>query len=390
MQRPSLRTGGLLSAAALILAIGGAPLLVSGADHLDAPALGHTSSGSNVDLISTHGDRDINDVYVFNNVARTRTVFAMTTNPAVNVPTIDAMANFGTNVRYVINVDRTGDAVQDLAFVWRFGAAGANGQPYGVWRYSGANARSLAHGVKIGSGWTGGTGIGSAIGDAKVFAGVRADPFFFDLLGFLGTVLGVGSTQLGTGPDIFAGLNTNAVVLEVPNDSIGATNIGVWGSTSYWDNGSWHKADQVGRPAISTVFNNKYVAGAAVGAQKDLFNTTSPSQQNSSSLPFHGNVKATLMNINALLGLTSPPFNCTDYDDATAEFVTNYLLPDVITYKVGSVADGATFPFNGRALAADVIDAELAATTNGCVTSDGVDSSGHTYLPSFPYLGVPN
>src|SRR5258708_3186911 len=119
MQRPSLRTGGLLATAALVMAVGGAPLLVSGADHLDAPALGHTSSGSTVDLVSTHGDRDINDVYVFNNAARTRTVFAMTTNPAVNVPTIDDMANFGTNVRYVINVDRTGDAVQDLAYVSR-------------------------------------------------------------------------------------------------------------------------------------------------------------------------------------------------------------------------------------------------------------------------------
>jgi len=387
MQRPSLRTGGLLGAAALILAIGGAPLLVSGADHLDAPALGHTSSGSSVDLLSTHGDRDINDVYVFNNAARTRTVFAMTTNPAVNVPTVDAMANFGTNVRYVINVDRTGDAVQDLAFVWRFGAAGPNGQPYSVWRYTGANARSLAHGVQIGSGWTGGTGIGTAKGNAKVFAGVRADPFFFDLLGFLGTVLHVGTAQLGncgsSNCDFFAPLNTNAMVLEVPNDSIGATNIGVWGTTSYWENGAWHKADQMGRPAINTVFNNKYVAGANVGAQKDLFNTTPPSQQNSSSLPFHGNIVGTLENINAILGT-----GCADYNATTANAIANILLPDMLTYKVGSKADGTVF--NGRALSDDVIDAELGVTTNGCVTSDNANASGHTYLSSFPYLGVPN
>ncbi|HYK96005.1 MAG TPA: DUF4331 family protein [Candidatus Dormibacteraeota bacterium] len=387
MQRPSLRTGGLLGAAALILAIGGAPLLVSGADHIDAPALGHTSSGSSVDLLSTHGDRDINDVYVFNDAARTRTVFAMTTNPAVNVPTVDAMVNFGTNVRYVINVDRTGDAVQDLAFVWRFGAAGPNGQPYSVWRYTGANARSLAHGVQIGSGWTSGTGIGTARGNAKVFAGVRADPFFFDLLGFLGTVLHVGSAQLGncgsSNCDFFAPLNTNAMVLEVPNDSIGATNIGVWGTTSYWESGAWHQADQMGRPAINTVFNNKYVAGANVGAQKDLFNTTPPSQQNSPSLPFHGNIVGTLENINGLLGT-----GCADYNATTANAIANFLLPDVLTYKVGSKADGTVF--NGRALSDDVIDAELGVTTNGCVTSDNANASGHTYLSSFPYLGVPN
>ena len=391
MKRPSLKSGALLAAAALTLALGGAPLLTAGADHLDAPALGHASSGSSVDLVSTHGDRDINDVYVFNNAAQTRTVFAMTTNPAVNVPDIDPMANFGTNVRYAINLDRNGNAVQDLAFVWRFGAADGDGaQSYTVTRYSGKNALTLKSGLVVGWGSTGDSGIGTAKDGATVFAGVRADPFFFDLLGFLGTVLGVGDTQLGTGPDIFAGLNTNAVVIEVPNDSIGGSNIGVWGTTSYWEGGSWHKADQMGRPAINTVFNNKYVGGGSTGAQKDLFNTTPPSQQNSSALPFHGNVKATLMNINGLLGLTADPYNCTDYDDATAEFITNYLLPDVITYQVGSVADGASFPFNGRALAADVIDAELAATTNGCVTSDGVDASGHTYLTTFPYLGVPN
>jgi hypothetical protein len=393
MQRPSLRTGGLLAAAALILAVGGAPLLVSGADHLDAPALGHTSIGASVDLLSTHGDRDINDVYVFNNAAKTRTVFAMTTNPAVNVPTVDGMANFGTNVRYVINVDRTGDAIQDLAYVWRFGNAGANGQPYTVWRYTGANARSLAHGVQVGSGWTGGTGIGTAKGDAKVFAGVRADPFFFDLLGFLGTVLGVGTSQLGVCPpvngvidcDFFAPLNTNAMVLDVPNDSIGATNIGVWGTTSFWEDGAWHKADQMGRPAISTVFNNKYVSGggANTGIQKDLFNTTPPSQQNSSSLPFHGNVVGTLMNINGIL-----KDKCADYDSTTANAIANFLLPDVLTYQVGSNADGTAF--NGRALSDDVIDAELNVTTNGCVKSDNADASGHTYLPSFPYLGVPH
>jgi len=309
----------------------------------------------------------------------------MTTNPAVNVPSIDGMADFGTNVRYVINVDRNGDNVQDLAYVFRFGAASNGAQSYTVWRYSGVNARSFAVGTKIGWGSTGGSGIGSATGSAKVFAGVRADPFFFDLLGFLGTVLGVGTTQLGTGGDTFANLNTSAMVIEVPNDSIGGSNIGVWGTTSYWASGAWHKADQMGRPAINTVFNNKYVSGcsACTGQQKDLFNQTPPSQQNSSTLPFHGNIVGTLENINGILN-----DGCADYDATTANAIANFLLPDVLTYKVGSKADGTAF--NGRALSDDVIDAELAVTTNGCVTSDNSDASGHTYLSSFPYLGVPN
>jgi Domain of unknown function (DUF4331) len=384
MQRPSLRHAGLLTAAGLTLALGGAPLLTTGADHLDAPALGGlTNMSGDFAPHSDHGDRDINDVYVFQGRNASRTVLAMTTNPAVNVPSVDPFTYFGTNVRYVINVDRTGDARQDLAYVWRFGAANASGaQSYVVTRYTGSNARSLRQGIKIASGSTGGSGISAGRGSAKVFAGVRSDPFFFDLTGFVGTVFGVGTDNLGDNPtDFFTPLNTNAVVIEVPDDAIGATNIGVWGSTSYWNGSAWVAADQMG-PAINTVFNTSLV-DAGAGTTKNQFNTTPPSQQRTAfGGKFRTNVITTLMNINAALGLP-----CDDYDAATAAFLANILLPDVITYDTSTAANGEAL--NGRALADDVIDAELGITTNGCVTSDGVGAHGD-YQSSFPYLGVPH
>ena len=385
MQRPSLRSAGLLTVAGLTLALGGAPLLTTGADHLDAPALGGlTNMAGEFAPHSEHGDRDINDVYVFEGRNSSRTVFAMTTNPAVNVPSVQPMPYFGTNVRYIINVDRTGDARQDLAYVWRFGAANGSGaQSYTVTRYTGANARDLKQGVKIGSGWTSGTGIGTAKDGAKVFAGTRSDPFFFDLTGFVGTVFGVGSDNLGDNPtDFFTPLNTNALVIEVPDDAIGATNIGVWGTTSYWNGSAWIAADQMGRPAINTVFNTSLV-DAGAGTTKNQFNTTPPSQQRTAfGGKFRTNVITTLMNINAALGT-----GCDDYDAATAAFLADILLPDVITYDISTAANGEAL--NGRALDDDVIDAELGITTNGCVTSDGVGAHGD-YLSSFPYLGVPH
>src|SRR5919112_4612022 len=107
MQRPSLRNTGLLVAAGLTLAVGGAPLLASGADHLDAPALGGlTNMAGDFSPHSEHGDRDINDVYVFQGSNASRTALVMTTNPAATL----FGAEFGTNVRYIVNVDRTGDA----------------------------------------------------------------------------------------------------------------------------------------------------------------------------------------------------------------------------------------------------------------------------------------
>ena len=48
-----------LGAAAVVLTLGAAPFLANAADHLDAPSLGSLSAGS------LQGDRDINDLYVF-------------------------------------------------------------------------------------------------------------------------------------------------------------------------------------------------------------------------------------------------------------------------------------------------------------------------------------
>ncbi len=382
MKRPrlSLRGGAFLAAAGLTLAIGGAPLLVSGADHLDAPALGGLTGADPAVFSphSDHGDRDINDVYVFQGSDASRTVLAMTTNPAINL----FGGSFGENVRYILNVDRDGDAVQDLAYVTRFGPVEGGAQSYEVTRYTGANARTLAHGVPWATSSTAGDGTTQAKGGGQVFAGIRSDPFFFDLLGFIGTLFHVGTDGLGSDPtDFFAGLNTNAIVIEVPDDALGATSIGVWGATTWWDGSAWMPGDQMGRPAINTVFNTKLV-DAAAGTTKNQFNATAPSEQRTAfGGTFRTNIITTLTNVNAVLGTGHP-----DYDAATAGVIADILLPDVITYDVTTPAAG---PLNGRALADDVIDVELGLTTNGAVTSDGVGPHSD-YLATFPYLGVPH
>jgi hypothetical protein len=93
-----------LGVAAVVLTVGAAPFLANAADHLDAPSLGSLSAGS------LQGDRDINDVYVFDGSNRAKTVVAMTVSPAAGL--LGPLA-FGSNVRYTINVDKTGDNVAD-------------------------------------------------------------------------------------------------------------------------------------------------------------------------------------------------------------------------------------------------------------------------------------
>ena len=71
------------------------------------------------------------------------------------------------------------------------------------------------------------------------------------------------------------------------------------------------------------------------------------------------------------------------YSASAAGAIADILLPDVLTYTVGTKAAG---PLNGRAPADDVIDVELGLVTQGAITTDCVGP--HTYLSTFPYLGV--
>jgi len=366
-----------LGAALVALTVGAAPILSNAADHIDASAFGSLGTpGGAFNPVSQNGERDINDVYAFQGSNASRTVLAMTTNPAINA----FGGKFGSNVRYILNVDRNGDAVQDLAFVVRFDNGAAGNQRYTVTRYTGANAVSLKTGVVRGSGSTAGTGKAALAGDGKVFAGVRSDPFFFDLTGFVGTLFDIGDDALGDNPtDIFTGFNTNAIVIEVPDDQLGGK-IGVWGQTTWWNGTAWMAGDQMGRPAINTVFNTSLVDPGA-STTKNQFNATPPSKQRTAfDGKFRTNVITTLTNINAVLGTGAP-----DYTVAQAQGLADFLLPDVLTYDTATIAGS----LNGRDLNDDVIDIELGITTNGSVTSDGVGPHSD-YLAVFPYLGAPH
>src|SRR5438093_4441209 len=380
-----IQLGAGFAVAATLAVVATAPLGSRAADHLDAPNL------------AAREDADINDVYVFQASKPGRSAIAVTTSPAAGVI---GPINYATNVRYKINVDQNGDAVEDLAFVLDFSAPAGGSQRYTVTRYTGANARSLARGKRIGRAQT---GVSKKLEDGgRVFAGLRADPFFFDLAAFRGAVLQVGTRTFcdqpnHTGIDFFKDFNTNAIVLEMRNKTLtgrdddsdrdnesdgddsdrdngsdsdndndrendGGGAIGVWATTLDRTTGSM--IDQMGRPAINTVFNHTV-------ADKQAFNVTPPSQQGTTG-NFRNNVIETLK---ALGG----------YSQTAAEGLANILLPDVLTYTVGTKAAG---PLNGRALADDVIDVELGLVTKGGITTDCVGP--HTYLSVFPYVNFPH
>ncbi len=357
-----------------------------GADHLDSP------------VISSRLEIDINDTYAFagNSLNEPSTVLVTTVSPAALVPT------FGEkdNSRYVMRIDQNGDAVADLAFAVDFNTQGNKkpGQQVRVHLAKGTEAESLTPGGKLIA--NGRTEQTIALkGGGYLWAGLRSDPFFFDLDGFRGTVENLpplrldGSVApidaLGQNPtDFFANLNTLAIVIEVPDRVLGGP-IGFWATTSALDgSGNWIQSDRLGRPAINTVVNSSGPIVNAPSGQKVIFNAASPS----------GDAGFTAAVVNALLAFSSLDSEG-PYSAGQAGALAGVLLPDVLTYDKSSALPA---PLNGRGLADDVIDVELRVVTggdplglfedrdaDGGVNSDGVGP--HTdYLSTFPYLGVPH
>lgn len=137
--------------------------------------------------------------------------------------------------------------------------------------------------------------------------------------------------------------------------------------------------DQMGRPAINTVFVDP--------SQKDNFNVTIPSEQGSL---FQSSFEARLLALNA--GYTT---NLLTLD---ANTFTSVLATDVLTVSLDGPTtfyDG-TNVLTGRALADDVVDVEFIlvfggpmATDNPGLTSDNVDQNDKPFLSTFPYLAAP-
>lgn len=147
------RALGMLAAVALSTCA----LTALAADHLDGPAAAADPTS------------DINDVYSFVN-AEGKVVLAMTVSPFAGVN-----AQFSDAVQYVFHVNKHaafgGNSAGTKNVICEFSASQAISCWIGTTDFVTGDASNAA-------------GITSQSGDVKVFAGRRADPFYFYLAGF--------------------------------------------------------------------------------------------------------------------------------------------------------------------------------------------------------------
>lgn len=147
--------------------------------------------------------------------------------------------------------------------------------------------------------------------------------------------------------------------------------------------GTYMQKDQMGRPAINTVFIN--------ADKKDQFNTTTPSMQSAAFQPM----------IQTNLEAVSPAYGNVGDKNALGWDATTFstaLSTDVLTVSTKGKTtffDG-TNVLTGRALADDVISVELLLIFGGedgmenpSLTDDNVSKNDKEFLSSFPYLASP-
>lgn len=143
--------------------------------------------------------------------------------------------------------------------------------------------------------------------------------------------------------------------------------------------GTYAQQDQMGRPAINTVFVSS--------ANKDAFNTTTPSAMGAS---FQSAFQMQLLALNPQYTTNLLTLNAADFTGVLATDVLGVSTTGTTTFYDG------TNVLTGRALADDVIDVELIlifggpdATEKPGLTSDNVSSNDKAFLTSFPYLASP-
>jgi Domain of unknown function (DUF4331) len=392
------RLGGAAVALAAVVAI--APRFVVASDHDD----GETSTkGRNVNLT---------DLYVFREKDQNPSakdgdlVFVMNTNPR---SVARQQYYFSQNARYefhvtrVANKDETPTGREDVILRFEFDKPEANAQQK-------FQLTTIKDGRKVSQSVGKTTALAAnpqaapvvntlraGKQNVEVFAGLREDPFFFDVEQFFRVRAGaagigpaVGFRPASQAIDFAKGYNVNAIVARVPRALIQGnaqnTVFDVWETISVRDphTGQYNQVERLARPAVNEglIVTNGFL---------NAFNSIPPSQDLSAAA---APVRAEA--IKTLLALGN--------SDARATALAGAFLPDVMridtAQKSGylNAVNAKGSPITGRLLLDDTVDQTLTVLT-GQPGADNVSyngtpgnpSQGHQPLvPQFPYLALPN
>lgn len=401
--RPRLRklTGAVLGVA---LMIGGVAHYTGASDHDDGEL---DTKGRNLNLT---------DLYVFRDgdqnpqASQDDLVLIMNTNPR---SVARQQYHFSTRARYEFQVARVADndatptGKPDVTLRFEFGAPNENQEQEvtitairdGETHKTKAITTPLNQTAQVQQ---------VSLGDSNldIFAGLREDPFFFDVeqffrvrAGALGKGEAVGFRSPEEAVDFAAGYNVNAIAVRVPikflKGNSNATTFDIWETISVPEsNHKFTQVERLARPGINEglIVSEQFLnALNSVGPDFEAAALAGQKQAAQIATPIVGEAKQTLKAIGN--------------DEERANALIGAFLPDVMRIDTteasgyGNALNAQGSPIRGRMLEDDVIDITLSVLTNGAITGDNVSyegtpgnpAQGHDPLqPQFPYLALPN
>lgn len=391
-----LLTLGMLSVG-VILAATSLPQYLMASDHDDGEV---DTKGRNLSLTDLYAFREQDQN---SGVKSDDLVLVMNTNPR---SVARQQYYFSTNARYEFKLSRVGDnnatpdGKEDITLRFEFGSP--NGQQQQPIKFtaikdgqqiSAQNLRTTP--LKSDKPIVNELGVGGS--KLAVFAGLREDPFFFDVeqffrvrAGALGTGPKVGFREPSKAIDFAKGYNVNAIAIRVPKQFLqgksGVNTFDIWETISLKDpqSGQYRQVERLGRPAVNEglITTNDFL---------NAFNSVPPTVDlTPAAAPIGAEAARTLKALGN--------------DDERTKALLGAFLPDVMRIDTtgasgyGNALNGKGSPIRGRMLTDDVIDTTLSVLTNGAIKSDNVSyegsgnpAQGHKKLEtSFPYLALPN
>jgi len=335
--------------------------------HLDTP------------LAAKTGQLLIDDLYVF--PGEGSTVFILDVNSDVNG--LHTEPGFHPEARYEIKIHLNGAAFEDLTYRVAFAEPDADGrQRLTLHALTGDEARGDdGVGALVLEGRTGETV--NDVDGVKLWAGHVNDSFYVDLslLAIVngavadGTSVDLSSWHPDQAKNSFAGSTVRTIVLEVPHDDetlAPGTPIGVWAATKLaTDAGGWRQVNRAGHPMMWPIFwpNDVEFTNPA--------NTRHPSEDVAAEADHMANHISAMV---AATGTSAEP-------DVYGLTVARTLLPDVLSYVVGTPASFGFATRNGRTLADNAPEAMMSLVV-GAAIPGGLKPSGTQAQrsPEFPYL----
>jgi hypothetical protein len=389
-----------------------APLLLSPSP---IRASDHADTAENYNRLGA----DLTDVFIFpseenaNNVVLVMNVHGL-------IPSGQG-ASFDPNVLYQFKIDTSGDNIEDLVVQAKFAGKGLQ-QKILITHPTAPPRTGIETSFKQRAAFEPGRTNQNLTfrlpsgGNMRVFAGVREDPFFFDLERFYqilpdrmtpltGKAINYpnpntpqvnGFRSAGQARDYLANLNVLSIVVEMPRAALGGGAIRLWATTSLSrdsSSDSYRQQDRLARPAINEAL-------ATVSNRRHEINNKINPVTDSSAL------KSDIQSF-----LTFPAGRSRQIKDV----IVAVLVPDVMIADLsqrgpaaylGVETGGATGgTFGGRKLTDDVIDIDLGVVFGNTISAlglapddgqakpqfatDNVGPEAKHFKSVFPYLGSP-